>query len=120
MIDDFMWGYAGGHLAAASHASTQRNDVSQEEIWQLMERLDRLTLVNMAVWSLLREKTNLTEEDLLERVKQIDLLDGTQDGKVTRQVAKCSNCHRVMNQRHPRCLYCGHEKLKVSAFDSVT
>ena len=82
-------------------------------------RLDGLALVCVAMWSLLKDKTGLTEEDLLERVRQIDLADGQQDGAARRNVAKCPQCGRSMSSRHKRCLYCGAENLVYTAFDAV-
>ena len=73
----------------------------------------------MAMWSIISEKTGVTEEQLIERVKQIDLMDGAADGKLKRQIAKCSACGRVMSPRHTKCLYCGAEKLQITAFDEV-
>ncbi|MDP7637385.1 MAG: hypothetical protein QF577_07540, partial [Phycisphaerae bacterium] len=79
-----------------------------------------LTLICMALWSLLRERTDLAEDDLMERVKQIDLSDGRSDGKVRRKpIVRCPRCNRVMSQKHSRCLYCGAEDLEATAFDSV-
>ncbi len=95
----------------ARRAERRMHDVEQ--------RLEKLTLITMAMWSLLQQETNLTEEDLMERVRQIDLMDGRSDGRITPQIARCSQCNRVMNPRHSRCLYCGQEKLIVSAFDSM-
>ncbi len=85
----------------------------------LEDRVDRLALVCMAMWSLIMDKTNLTEEDLLERVRTIDRIDGVVDGKATRGISKCAKCGRVLNERHQRCLYCGADKLIRSAFDAV-
>ena len=85
----------------------------------LPQRLDRLVLANMALWSLLQEKTGLTEQDLLDRVQQIDLADGQADGKARKPPAKCGECDRMMSPRHKRCLYCGAERLYYSAFDSA-
>ncbi|QQE11863.1 hypothetical protein JD969_20695 [Planctomycetota bacterium] len=85
----------------------------------LEDRIDRLSLVCMAMWSLLQDKTNLTEADLLERVRAIDLMDGVEDGKATKTISKCQSCGRTMSQRHQRCLYCGAEKLASSAFDKI-
>ena len=86
---------------------------------ELERRLDKLTLICMALWSMLSEKTDFIEEDLLERVRKIDLLDGAEDGKLQRQVAQCPQCNRVMSARHTKCLYCGAERLKLTAFDDV-
>lgn len=102
------------------YTSGTRLEENRREIVDLEQRLGRLTLICLALWSLVQEKTDLKEEDLLERVQQIDLLDGTADGRVTPQIAKCSQCGRVMNPRHQKCIYCGHPRLVISAFDAIT
>ena len=99
--------------------SRRRTTETAGSVRELEERLDHLTLACMAVWSLLQETTKLTEEDLMERVKQIDLADGKQDGKLKLGVSKCAQCGRVMSQRHIRCLYCGADKLNTTAFDAA-
>jgi hypothetical protein len=98
-----------------SSEALSRNEQTQ----QLEERLDKLTLVCMAMWSLLQQTSGLTEEQLIERVEQIDKLDGVADGKITRQAAPCPACKRMMSLRHKRCIYCGHERPVASAFDTV-
>lgn len=84
------------------------------------DRLDKLILINMALWSLLKQETNLTEEDLLERIKEIDLSDGVLDGKVRQTVIQCPKCGRTMSNKHRTCLYCGYAKEGAGAFDAVT
>ena len=86
---------------------------------QLEQRLDQLSLACMAMWSLIREKTNLTEEDLMERVKLIDLADGQEDGKVRTQTVQCPKCNRTMSRRHDQCIYCGAAKPNATAFDGT-
>jgi len=114
-------GEGGGSVAAAAAAaraqSAAREASSNAE--QLEERLDRLSLVCMAMWSLLMDKTKLTEQDLMERVKLLDLMDRQEDGKATRTIKKCPRCSRVMSPRHRRCLYCGQAELVQSAFDAL-
>jgi hypothetical protein len=105
---------AGDAARASSAAGSAKRDVAHLE-----DRLERLSLVCMAMWSLLQDKTKLTEDDLLQRVKLIDLMDGVQDGKATRGVQKCHACNRVMSARHRKCLYCGADKLAQSAFDAI-
>ena len=85
----------------------------------LADRLDRLALICMAMWSLIQSETNLTEDDLLQRVKEIDLMDGSTDGKITRKVLRCETCTRPVSSRHTRCIYCGSDQLVASAFDTV-
>jgi ribosomal protein S27AE len=108
----------GGEIAAAGAAQARAEQASRN-VQQLEDRLDRLTLINMALWSFLKESANLTEEDLMNRVQRIDLSDGVADGKAKRQIAKCPKCDRTMSPRHKRCLYCGAEKLDYTAFDAV-
>lgn len=81
----------------------------QSEIRDLRERMDHLTMISMALWSLLKEHTDLTEEDLEARVEKIDLADGHLDGRVRVAIQNCSQCNRVVSKRHSRCLYCGAE-----------
>lgn len=106
--------------SAATHGAERALDaVSQVQAFE--ERLDKLTLISMALWSLLKETTNLTEEDLMERVKEIDLSDGKLDGKVRQTALRCPECNRVMSAKHKRCLYCGCEKPENhTVFDGAT
>ena len=62
----------------------------------------------------------LSEEVLLERIRQIDLMDGQLDGKVSTKVKRCTRCNRVMSRRHGRCLYCGAQDLEQTAIDAVS
>ena len=118
------WGL--GHLrqaaaaeASASGARTSANEAARTAR-DIQEQVDKLTLICMAMWSMVQDTSSFTEEDLMRRVRDLDLMDGDADGKITRRVAKCPKCDRVMSPRHKRCLYCGYEKLKSSAFDEVT
>jgi len=110
------------------HRADQRREDARQEAREsrqraasreVEDRLERLTLVCMALWSLLQDKTNLTEQDLLDRVKLIDGIDGNPDGKATRGVRSCPKCHRTMSPRHRKCLYCGAQEMVSSAFDTV-
>ena len=122
------WGMPAGYGPSASRqsqaeisarqAASAAREAETASVF-LEKRIDKLTLICMAMWSFLSEKTGVTDESLIERVKQIDLMDGVADGKLHRQVAKCSACGRVMSPRHSRCLYCGADRLQITAFDEV-
>ncbi|MEM1107206.1 MAG: hypothetical protein AAGH99_00770 [Planctomycetota bacterium] len=128
MLDSVMFGYnsstsgqaeanARMHAAVAGGAASKR---TQREVQYLEDRFERLSLVCMAMWSLLQDKTDLTESDLLERVQTIDLMDGRADGKAEKTgVVKCHQCGRPMSERHMLCIYCGADKQASSAFDRV-
>jgi len=94
------------------HAQQANNHVNraEEEIGQLHERVENLALICMAMWSLIREKTELTEDDLKKRVHEIDQADGVVDGKITTSpVQACPKCGNTLSKRFRRCLYCGYE-----------
>lgn len=106
-------GYSAGAAARANSAANRAADAAKH----LEDKVEKLTLVCMAMWSLVQEKTQLTEQDLLERVKLLDQMDGVDDGKATKSVGKCDKCGRTMNARHKHCLYCGYTRPITSAFD---
>ena len=89
------------------------------ELEMLAERLDKLILINMAMWSLIQEKTGLTEEDLAGRMQEIDLKDGVADAKITRTVKQCGNCGRTISKRHNKCLFCGSQVLTETALEGI-
>ena len=102
----------------AGNAGRKATDF-QHRVRLLEEQVDRLALVNLAMWHLLRERAKLTDEHLAAKVREIDLLDGVEDGKLTRAAAQCPRCNRTLSARHKRCLYCGHDLKTGSPFDGV-
>jgi ribosomal protein S27AE len=112
-------GLNAGAASAARDAAGARSTAAraQTEVTYLEQKVERLTLICMALWSLLQDKTKLTEQDLLDRVKLLDEIDGVSDGQITTGVMKCPKCNRTLTARHRKCLYCGHEREVASAFD---
>ncbi len=104
-----------GAAASAQAAAREARDGTQA----LEDRLDKLTLISMAMWELLKQRGKLSEADLLAKVQELDLRDGVPDGKVTRTARQCPQCDRTMSPRHKKCLYCGSEDLVDSVFDGV-
>lgn len=92
---------------------------AQTSVMTLEKRVDKLALISMTLWSLLSEKCGLSEQDLMERLKKIDQMDGQVDGKLQGQAVECSKCGRTMSSRHTKCLFCGTERTQITAFDDV-
>jgi hypothetical protein len=88
-----------GSEAAAEQAAARAESVDQ--------RLDRALLTVQAMWSLLRDSLQLTDEQLVERIVEVDESDGFLDGRVRRPAKNCTHCKRAIPGRSPRCLYCG-------------
>ncbi len=70
-------------------------------------RLDRIMLAFEAMWSLVHEKLQVSEEDFAARLNEIDLSDGRLDGKVRKGAVSCPKCKRTISRRLPKCIYCG-------------
>lgn len=102
-------------------ASTPDSKIEEvrEHTIVLQDRIDKLLLINMAMWSFMEERLGLTESQLAERVRQIDLRDGQIDGRPPQAAATCQNCNRPMSRRHQRCLYCGGQTATGSPFTGV-
>lgn len=128
MLDSFLFGgHAGDRtfdgvsetFATATSASARTEaGQSNRKAQDALDRVERLSLVCMAMWSLVQERTDLTEDDLLARVELLDLLDGEADGKSTARVQPCSKCDRPVGKRHKRCIYCGTPRPDGSVFDA--
>ena len=93
--------------ADARNTEGKARDLSRE-VETMRQAIEKLALVNAAMWSLLQEKTGLKDEQLLNRMQEIDLQDGVADGRISRQKAmQCAKCQRPMSRTHERCMYCG-------------
>jgi hypothetical protein len=102
------------HVASATNAKVADTRGSIQEVRteldELRMRTEKLALVNMALWSLLRDRLGVTDEDLEKRIQEIDLQDGKLDGRAAPGASKCVRCSRMVSHRHKRCLYCGAER----------
>ena len=105
--------------AESAKHKAERVERSQVNAETLQNRFEKLTLVCCAMWELLRDKIGASEEELLAKIREVDLRDGKSDGAVKFPVRKCSKCERMMNKRHLNCIYCGEEKLVDSVFEIV-
>ncbi len=103
----------------SADSAGKRAEAGESVVRDLQETVDKLSLVCVAMWSLMQEKTGLTEEDLLQRVQQMDLADGVADGKVTNSARPCPQCGRTISARYRRCMYCGYQFQRNSAFDAL-
>jgi len=77
------------------------------EIRELRHQVERLSLLNQALWELVRDRLNLSDGDLEQLAHAIDMRDGVEDGKITATPVRCPSCERVNSSRHPKCIYCG-------------
>jgi len=80
----------------------------QSQVTMLENNLAKALMINEALWEILRDRLNLTEDDLNSKLYDIDMRDGKLDGKNQSPATKCPQCQRTVSSRHAACLYCGH------------
>ncbi len=76
----------------------------------LKSDLERVLMINEALWIFIKEQHGYTDEDLIKKIAEIDMRDGKLDGKVAPEVKEnnaCGNCGRPIGRRRLICLYCG-------------
>jgi hypothetical protein len=125
MFWDLYRHYRLGPSVAASEArlSSQymQHDVKdlQRTVQRLEEQVERLTLVAVAVTELLRDRLGVPDDEIEEKVREIDLRDGRLDGKIGGTLQHCPGCERVNGPQRATCLYCGKALPRQAAITGV-
>lgn len=97
---------------SAGLAQSQAN-TALTRIEQMQADIERLLMITQALWEIIKEHELVDDEDLMRRIQEIDLRDGTLDGRVAKSVnPQCPHCKRTLIGRHPFCLYCGQAVLR--------
>lgn len=100
--------HATGSGGSAEREARTSAREAMREVEELRQDVDRLLLINEALWRIVRERLELTDEDLVHRIQDIDLEDGRLDGrKAPSPPRPCPHCQRMLSKHKPRCLYCG-------------
>lgn len=108
MDSDLFHGLAGGGPAADGGASPGPGRRASDEVTVLRDEIERLLIVTEALWTILKEKHGLDDEELVRQMVGIDLRDGRLDGRLaTEPPQPCPKCGRTLAKRRVRCLYCG-------------
>jgi hypothetical protein len=80
----------------------------EREVAQLQADVERLLLITEALWDILRERCDLTDESLVQQIAKLDLEDGLPDyRKKPTPPRKCPKCDRVLSKRRALCSICG-------------
>lgn len=111
MVGIWMGGMRASTMQPSQQAAVSRISSKTQTLKRTVEDLEnnvaRLSLLNQALWELLRDRLKLSDADLEQMAREIDLRDGVEDGKITNVAVKCPQCGRVSNSKHYKCLYCG-------------
>ena len=101
----FMSGLWGRRMVSSGGSASA--DRAHSKADSLEMRLERALLTMEAMWTILRDRMGVTDEELAARILELDESDGMLDGKVRRQPLECTSCSRTIPTRFARCLYCG-------------
>lgn len=85
----------------------EKNSNLEVKVFVLEQKMESLLITTEALWEILKEKTNVTEEELLQKIKEIDLRDGKEDNRVAKKAPRrCPKCDRVIKKQVSKCSYC--------------
>ncbi len=96
-----------------SEAEFAARKTVEREYSQVHERMDRVVLMLHAMWSILEEKTDVTDADLLKRLSQLEAASAG-----PKEPIRCS-CGAAINRRLHRCLFCGKEYADAEPFETL-
>jgi hypothetical protein len=96
----------GAELSA--QAAKMQAASAEQQIAGVSHDIERLLMITEALWILLKKERGYTDADLVRLVSEIDLRDGSLDGRVARKPPQsCSHCSRPLAKSRPLCIYCG-------------
>jgi hypothetical protein len=99
--------------ADAARSAARANEADTHKLRDIVGRLERqverLTLTNLALAQVLRDKLGVKQADIEAAVRDIDLADGKLDGRLElpTKAKRCEACDRVNGPQRYTCLYCG-------------
>ena len=92
---------------AAADRANMKADRQSYKIQDISDQVDRLSLACQAMWELIRDQTQITEQDLENKITEIDGRDGRIDGKIATQSLTCHECGKPTNSKRAYCVMCG-------------
>jgi len=106
------------NVTANVRAIDQRMDEGELSAVSLRRDIEKLYLVVEALWAIVRQATDLKDEDLQKLMQEIDLQDGKPDGRNANNttVVHCAKCGKTLLKGQSACAYCGEPITHGGAF----
>lgn len=98
---------ASSQAMRAENMAQRSADEAKRTLERLEMKIESLTLTCMALFEFLQDQGTITEKQLAEKMREIDLRDGKVDGRVTSKPLACTECNRKSSPDRSKCLYCG-------------
>lgn len=86
-------------------------ELLKESLAETMRRNEKQAVLLRAFYLLVRERLAITEADLLDRFRELEL------DKLSTPPKRCSACGRTINLQFNKCYYCGERYRAKSAFE---
>ncbi|MBL7214415.1 MAG: hypothetical protein ISS71_01920 [Phycisphaerae bacterium] len=90
-----------------SYSAKHTAQRAERQVKILEANLAKTMMICESLWELLAERTGLTEQELYQKILEVDIRDDVQDNKNQRKATQCPKCQRTVSARHAACLYCG-------------
>ena len=89
--------------------SLQAADVQSldRDLHQLQKELGRTRLALEALCEIVASRLGIEHNEIIDKMLEIDLRDGKQDGRLTPVPIPCSGCGRMIAAKSQSCMYCG-------------
>jgi hypothetical protein len=97
MFDILFAGYVQSEIGSASalQANTdQRLTSTADRLAELEHRYERMHIVTVGLWALLKEHTGLTDSDLKRFVREVETAESK--ARATSGVMPCERCSRIL------------------------
>jgi hypothetical protein len=84
----------------------------EERLLEVEDRVNRLLLVNAALYDVIKEKLNVSDDDIARKINELKDNNFLLEQKTDQHVRKCRKCGKNLIQRRTLCVYCGAENDK--------
>lgn len=105
-VRDTFQEYRIGRARSVANETKLRSYSNASDIGYVDKKLDNLILITQAIWELL-EENGMTESQLEQKIKEIDIRDGIEDGRVGNDLTACPECGKKPKIRRANCFWCG-------------
>lgn len=101
----------------SADTAAEKASRAQDSYYKLLKKQEKMALVSQALLEIVQERLGVSDEELENKILEIDLRDGSADGKIGGQVVSCKNCGRKTNTQRGSCFYCGTKTAEGHAFE---
>ena len=104
----FMFPALSSTYARPSMTSADVRLIAEESNANLTQRVQLLELACAGLWELLKSQHGFSDEQLLEKIHEVDARDGQVDNQIGHAAQVCPHCNRKLLTRNPtKCAWCG-------------